>query len=82
MSNEWLGSVVVAPDARGRRYPRKALSVIEYAVIDASLAWFVRAVTVDDSWLLGLHCPVRYLVRGNLGNKGAFSRPTHHPRTV
>ena len=73
--HEWLGSVVVAPETGTCRSSAGAWSVIDYAIVNASLAWFVQKVTVDDSWPAGPHRPVRYLMHGDIGNKVALAFP-------
>jgi hypothetical protein len=71
----WLGSVVVAPDEGTCRSSAGAWSVIDYAIANASLAWFVQSVGVDASWPAGPHRPVRYCLHGNIGNKVALAFP-------
>jgi endonuclease/exonuclease/phosphatase family metal-dependent hydrolase len=72
----WLGSVVVAPADGTCRSSAGTWSVIDYAIVNASLAWFVQSVTIDSSWPAGPHRPVRYCLHGDIGNKIALAFPT------
>jgi hypothetical protein len=73
--HQWVGSVVVAPEVGTCRSSAGAWSVIDYAIVNASLAWFVQTVYVDDSWPAGPHRPVRFLLHGDIGNKVALAFP-------
>jgi hypothetical protein len=73
--HQWAGSVVVAPQDGTCRSSAGAWSVIDYAIVNASLAWFVESVTVDSDWPAGPHRPVCYLLHGNMGNKVALAFP-------
>lgn len=79
--HEWLGSAVVAPEAGTCRSARGKWSVIDYAIVNASLAWSVQTAKVDDSWPVGPHQPVRFLLHGDIGNKVvlAFPRRVRYP---
>ena len=55
--------------------------MIDKAIINESLAWFVESVTVDGDWPASPHRPVRYLLYGDIGIKVdlAFPRPVQYP---
>ena len=69
------GSVVVAPLEGTCRSSAGTWSVIDYAILNASLAWFVESVGVDGDWPAGPYRPVRYVLHGEIGNKVALAFP-------